>query len=387
MAITTHRGKLVIDLRHTWPDGRRERIRLRVPKDKLTRRKAEAFERTVLAQLRAGVDPRKEVRGESGPRPVPLFKQFANDYLEDHARVRNKPSTFDSKDSIFKHHLVPFFGKMRIDAIGQREIDRFVAKSAKVHKRADGSFAALKPKTINNLLTCLRHCLDTAARWGLIEAPPRITWLKAPKPDFRFLDFEEAERLVEGAKSDPLGHAMIVVAIHTGLRLGELLALRWDAVDTKRGLLHVRAAVARGIVGTPKSGRNREVPLSETALSVLRRFKHLRGPLVFCTEDGRMLTKNEAKAPLRRAQRKAGIVAVGWHALRHTFASHLVMRGAQLKAVQEVLGHATIEMTMRYAHLSPLVTHSAVLLLDQPIPGDLRVPFGYAESPKGESGS
>jgi integrase len=146
---------------------------------------------------------------------------------------------------------------------------------------------------------------------------------------------------------------MIVVGLRTGLRQGELLALRWEDVDLTAGRLLVRRSVFEGIVGTPKNGKGREVPLGEEVLRTLKAFRHLRGPLVFCAEDGRMLTKGECKHPLWRTCRRAGLRRIGWHVLRHTFASHLAMRGVALKAIQELLGHATIEMTMRYAQPVP----------------------------------
>ncbi|HKA42690.1 MAG TPA: site-specific integrase [Burkholderiales bacterium] len=129
-------------------------------------------------------------------------------------------------------------------------------------------------------------------------------------------------------------------------------------------MLHVRQSVTRGVITEPKSGKGRDVPLSNDALTALKQQQHLRGPLVFCADDGRMFKKNEKKWPLWRACKKAGLRMIGWHALRHTFASHLVMRGVPLKAVQELMGHATIEMTMRYSHLSPEVPRDAVKLLD-----------------------
>ena len=92
---------------------------------------------------------------------------------------------------------------------------------------------------------------------------------------------------------------------------------------------------------------------------------HLRSELVFCTMGGKTLAKGETKHPLWRACKRAGLRLIGWHCLRHTFASHLVMRGAPIKAVQELMGHATMEMTMRYSHLSPDVRRDAVELLDR----------------------
>jgi integrase len=145
---------------------------------------------------------------------------------------------------------------------------------------------------------------------------------------------------------------------------GELRALQCDDVDLVAGRLIVRRNVWRGHFSTPKSGRNREIPLSDDALKALKAQRHLRGELVLCADDGRELTENECKWPIWRACKRAGLRRISWYVLRHTFASHLVRKGVPLKAVQELMGHATIEMTMRYAHLSPDVRRSAVQLLD-----------------------
>src|SRR5215472_14600564 len=125
----------------------------------------------------------------------------------------------------------------------------------------------------------------------------------------------------------------------------------------------------RGQVGSPKNGRSREVPLSDETVRILKAHRHLRGELVFCDERGESLAYEAGRDPLRRACRRAGLRNVGWHTLRHTFASHLAMRGVPLKAIQELMGHSTIEMTMRYAHLSPTVKRDAVAQLDAPVPG------------------
>ncbi len=143
------------------------------------------------------------------------------------------------------------------------------------------------------------------------------------------------------------------------------MALRWQDVDLVAGRLNVRQNVVRGIIGTPKSGKPREVPLSDEALVALKKHRHLRGPLVFCDLDGRLHRTPKVRWELERACKKAGLHQVGWHVLRHSFASHLAMRGAPLKVIQELLGHATMQMTMRYAHLSPEIARDAVKLLDQ----------------------
>ncbi len=115
----------------------------------------------------------------------------------------------------------------------------------------------------------------------------------------------------------------------------------------------------------PKGGRVREVPLGNDVIAALKAHRHLRGPYVFCNEKGERLTHSKVKRVIPRACVKAGLAKrLTTHDLRHSFASHLVMLGQSLKAIQELLGHTTIEMTMRYAHLSPDVKRDAVRLLD-----------------------
>ena len=152
------------------------------------------------------------------------------------------------------------------------------------------------------------------------------------------------------------------MGLRSGLRQGELLALRGSDIDARSRQLTVARSVWEGVVGTPKSGRTRRLPLSRIALEVLKKQK--RGELVFSGGDGQMLTPGLFRAPLARARKRAGLAALGSHDLRHTFASHLAMRGTPMWAVQELMGHSTIEMTMRYAHLSPHVLQDAVELLE-----------------------
>ncbi len=287
---------------------------------------------------------------------MPTYKQWSEKFVAI-AAMKNKPSEIASKRSAMRAHLVPFFGKKRIDKIRFADIQDFVASRLEM---------GLKKKTVNNFLTILRRSLVVAKKRQLIESVPEIEWLRAPKPDFDFLDFEEAERLVKAA--DEEWDVMIFLALRTGMRLGELCALRWDDVDLVKGQIRICRSVTRGHVSTPKSNRSRLAPLSGEANMALKRHRHLRGELVFCQLDGSMLNKGRTKHPLWRACKRAGIRRIGWHVLRHTFASHLTMRGVPLKAVQELLGHATMEMTMRYAHLSPRVTRDAVRLLDEAPP-------------------
>ncbi|MDD9944222.1 MAG: tyrosine-type recombinase/integrase [Myxococcales bacterium] len=342
----------IVDFVFAHADGSKQRVRKRSPVQ--TRKGAEAYERQLRQEL---LCPRPDTNKE-----VPTLKTYSAEFLETYVETNNKPSEKKSKKRTFEQHLNPQLGQLRLDCIGAREIERY--KSAKVRQQ-------LSPKTINNHLTVLRKALSVAQEWGYIEHLPAVKWLRVPDPSFDFLDFDEARRLVDAA--DPEWTTMILLALRTGLRQGELLGLQW--ADLQQTGLVVRRSRWRGHETPPKNGRTREVPLSPQTQEALRRHRHLRSKYVFCSEDGRPLCDGQCKWPLWRACRKAGIhrfnaegqekKGVGWHVLRHTFASHLVMKGRPLKAAQELLGHSTIEMTMRYAHLSPDVRESAVACLDE----------------------
>jgi integrase len=300
-------------------------------------------------------------------RKVPTIREFSTIFIET-SRIRNKPSSIDAKNALLNCHLLPLIGDLRLDEVDYTVIDDLKLALARktitrVAKDKLETARTLSPKTVNNALMVLHRMLVTARKRGLIDHVPDFEWLRSPLPEFDFLDFDEANRLVN-ATEDPQLKTMVLTALRTGMRHGELLALRWQDVDLVAGRIMVRQNVVRGRIGTPKSGKPREIPLGDEVRAALKAHRHLRGPLVFSDLDGHMLTDSEPKNPLMHACKRAGLRNVGWHVLRHTFASHLAMRGATLKVIQDLLGHASITMTMRYAHLAPEVGRDAVKLLD-----------------------
>jgi integrase len=293
---------------------------------------------------------------------VPTLEQFQDRFLAN-AEINNKPSWVHQKRGVLRHHLVPVFGASRLDQIGPPEIEQYKARKLKER---------LSAKSVNNHLTILRKLLNLAVEWREVPHAPRVRGLRTTPTEIEFLSFEEAERFLRAAA--PEWKAFLVLALRTGLRVGELLGLKWADVDLVAGRLMVRRTVWRDLECLPKGGRAREVPLSNEAVAVLKEHRHLKGPYVFCEPDGTRLTHSRVKNVVPRACQRAGLAKrLTTHGLRHSFASHLVMRGASLKAVQELLGHESIEMTLRYSHLTPDVKREAVRLLDRRVaPGDIQ---------------
>jgi len=185
---------------------------------------------------------------------------------------------------------------------------------------------------VNNILACLGKMLRYAHEVELLEVVPRVKLLKIPPQKFDFLTFEELSRLTDAVRSDPERWALVLLGADAGLRQGEIIALEWGDVDLVAGALTVRRSSWKGIVGTPKSGRDRKVPLTVRLKAALKAHRHLKSELVFCHADGKPFTQSAIEAALRFGCKRAGLRSIGSHVLRHTFCSHLAMRGAAPKA-------------------------------------------------------
>lgn len=346
-----------------WVDFRHRFVRYRKKSPLNTKAGAEEYEAVLRGALGRGEDI--DARPDPAPRPVTLAA-FATEWFETYVKVNNKPSEVESKDGILRAHLLPALGAIALGEVDASAIERF--KGAQLR-------AGLSPKTINNQLTVLNRCLKCAVEWSRLPHAPRVKWLRPMRPEIRFLRADEAERLAA------VGVPMVVVALRTGLRVGELLGLRWRDVDLDARELTVARSIVRDVVGTPKSNRARRIPLSSDVVAALgaARARGRDDDPVFARADGRPLRRNQANWILGRACHAAGVVPIGWHGLRHTFASLALARTGQIRAVQDILGHSTVLMTERYAHVTPDLLRSVVDIAAAPrCPADLGQPAGTA---------
>ena len=269
-------------------------------------------------------------------------------------RAIHKRSGGDDR-SMIRRHLRPTFGALRLREIGVPEIDRY--KAVRRH---------LRPKTVRNHLILLGTMLRLAVDLGWLHKMPRIDKpkVRAFSTDYRYLRTEdEVRRLLRAARDEGDDtFAMYATAIFTGMRAGELAALTWACVDFDTGLITIQASFD----GLTKSGDVRYVPILDGLRPVLCEWRlKCHGRLVFPNQVGAMHQPSARifQERLHRVLDAAGFPRppatrrekhhVHFHGLRHTFASHWVMNGGDLFKLQKVLGHKSVEMTMRYAHLAP----------------------------------
>lgn len=333
-----------------WIDFRFNRSRIRKRSPENSRAGAVAYETTIRQRLMRGDDvsvmaPKRQVIG---------FKGFSAQWEEMYVLTNNKPSEQRTKAFILRKHLVPWFGNFPLEKVASAQIEQYKAAKLK---------GGLSPKSVNNHLIVLSKCLRTAVEWGLIDRCPKIGNLKATSQRLDFLSPVDSKRLID-AGTEGLWGEMTLLALRTGMRLGELFGLQWEDIDFQRKVITVQRSIVCGIVGTPKNGKTRHIPFTDEVGRILFERRKAHG-LLFHRPDGSPLSHHMAYDALHRACDRAGLRRVSWHVLRHTFASQLACEGVPIPAIKELLGHSSIVMTMRYAHLAPSTLRDAVAVLER----------------------
>lgn len=341
------RGGWEVDIRWLAPDGRRRRERRRtaVTSRNAAQRWGEARERELMVN-----------GSETRVQEVPTIEEFVPRFLDGHARAnRQKPGGIAQKEVVLRVHLVPRMGKKRLNAVSSEDVQR-------LKSQLDGKAA----RTVNNVLTVLSMLLKKAVEWGVIDRLPcAVRLLKVPPSSVDFYDFEEYEAFVAGAVQVSIQAQLIVLlGGDAGLRAGEMRALEWTDINFTKRQVCVERNDWRGQISSTKGGRLRYVPLTARLEAALRANRHLRGARVLCHADGRPLAEHTLTDILQRVARRANMRNNGAHILRHTFCSHLAMRGAPMRSIQELAGHRDLATTQRYMHLSPSALTDAIALLE-----------------------
>jgi integrase len=239
--------------------------------------------------------------------------------------------------------------KSWIKIFGARPIGQITRAEIETWRR--DRIPTCKPATINRDLSRLRRMLNIAVEWDLLEESPMkgMKFLRENNARTRYLSIEECQRLIDSCIA-PHIRAIVTVALHSGMRLGEILNLYWRDIDFQSGFMLIRDS---------KNGEARPVPMDKTLIALFAAYPRRAGvDLVFATPAGRRYTT--LRVGFRSACNRAGITDFRFHDCRHSYASHFIMAGGDLATLQRLLGHKGIAMTLRYSHLSPSFRLAAI---------------------------
>jgi integrase len=333
------RGRWWIDYR--TPEGRR-------------RRKLYGTHEAAKTAL-AKIDLAKKDRTYADPHASPTFTEFSETYLKTFS-VHKK--SYD-RETWFIKSLVAFFGTSKLCKIERNKVLEFRVARLKTVSKA----------TVNRELSVLRHMFNVAIDQNIVATNPARggIGMKAFKEQGRerYLEMSEVEALLtaiqarivknssdkmraSARKSWQYLHTAVVMALHTGMRKGEILGLRWENVNWERKTL---------LLLDTKNGESRRLPIDSILLRELSehrsRVKNEDWVFPSFDNDGKVVPMADVKGSFGRVLKDAGITNFRFHDMRHTFASHYMMKGGQLYALSSILGHKDLKMTQRYAKLSP----------------------------------
>jgi integrase len=323
--------------------------------DGLTRTQAERELRRHIDTVAVLAGPQRRTVEEAGAAYV--------DHLE-HVMER-KRTTLQDYRGYLRRHLAPFFGVRTLDRIDANQVTAYL-----LAKRREG----LHSKTVQNHLNFLNGLFRFAIKRGWATANP-VALVDRPKSArsahrrIRFLQPEELEAVLRAVPADELGaveRPLYLTAAMTGLRQGELIGLRWVDVDWPARRVRVADNYTRGAFDSPKSHRGRSVPMADRLAGELERhfqrsLFRADDDLVFCHPlTGHVLDASKLRKRFAVALERAGVHAITFHELRHTFGTQMAAAGAPLRAIQEWMGHADASTTEIYAHYAPDPTGGAI---------------------------
>ena len=287
------------------------------------------------------------------------FSEFADTYFELHS----KPNKRSYKSDIINiRHLKSFFSDKYLYNINAMLVEEYKIERAKKVSLA----------TVNRELACLKHMFNKAIEWNKTSNNPvkKVKLFKENNKRTRYLEKEEIEKLLRNCSG--YLKPIVIVALNTGMRKGEILSLKWHDIDFRHGVINIYHT---------KNNEKREVPINEMVKTALVRVrKHPNSSYVFNKPDGS--PRIDIRKSFFTTLKKSGILNFRFHDLRHTFASHLVMAGVDLNTVRELMGHKSLEMTLRYSHLSQDHKKHAVDILAKRIDTGLTLTLNLDKLPE-----
>lgn len=338
----------------------RERYRKVSPDNTLAG--AKAFEALLRQKLAKG-EPIELIQNKTVK--MLTLQEFSGKWMNTYVATNNKPSEQGQKKCMLNKHLIPFFGKIALDKISSLQIEEFKSRKQSI---------GLSNKSINNILGILGKCLKTAQEWEIVDKVPKIKPLKVAPKDPVYLNEEDYNKLLEASKDKGMFYEMLLFTLRTGVRIGELLALEWSDIDFNEKLVTIKRNIVNGHVGSPKNNKYRRIYLAQDVFDALNIRRKSNG-LIFPSVINTYQTRSSCRHKLERLCAKANVKKIGWHGLRHSFASQLATNGVSLKTIQELLGHSDLKMVQRYAHLEPVTLKEAIRTLEPRV--KLNLNFGH----------
>ena len=284
---------------------------------------------------------RKSFKIEELEEPKQRFlEEFIPEYLS-YSRTNKSPRTVEIDASALEK-FNRLEGNLPLDSITLQMIEGFKTELLKSKSQT----------TVNITLRCLQAAMEKAVKWGYIGGNPfkEVSQIKTPEGNEPFMKTNEIKELLKVIKVS-LYHKFISTALYTGMRVTEICNLKWEDVDFDHHKIHVRNTIGF----STKSKKERTIPLHPKVSVALKGVERNGSPFIFLKESGEILDKDLMNKVFRRYCKRAGLdERYHFHTLRHTFASHLAIKGVSLYFIQKMLGHQSIETTARiYAHLQP----------------------------------